>query len=160
MPKWWYSAEAAQRQRLLRYRTVLQSQQNVQNDPLRDQGIGEVPVEGRCPKADPPPKAERSARAFIGSEKVDDVPLVVVVGVPNAPVPVVPVVPEPNALPVPWFWLLPNPNPALGVFGLELNIVASSQQHSVASVVQRTTRERLKDDLYQMGDRRGAMMGR
>ena len=67
----------------------------------------EVPVPGRCPKAGPapPPKAEWSARGFIVvGERVDDVPLVVLLVVPNAPpVPGAPVVPEPNA-PPPGFW--------------------------------------------------------
>ena len=63
-----------------------------------------MPVAGRgCPKADAPvpPKADRSARV---GERVEDVPLVVFVPVPNAPpVPGAPVVPEPNAPPVFWF---------------------------------------------------------
>ena len=75
----------------------------------KDRGVeGGVPVEGRCPKADPapaPPKAERSVRGFIVvGERVNDVPLVGLLVVPNAPpVPGAPVVPVPNA-PPPGFW--------------------------------------------------------
>jgi len=61
------------------------------------------------PKADVVPKAEELESGFM----MDVLPLVVLL-VPNAPVPV-PGVPEPN-VPVPWFVLLPKPKPELGVF--------------------------------------------